>query len=78
LIGLALKQVTDMPAADVCRKADFSQGTYFNWKKNHDGLLPTNMCRLKQLEDENSQLKRIVADLLLDKEMLQEAIRRKL
>jgi putative transposase len=64
--------------ADVCRKADFSQGTYFNWKKNHEGLLPTNVRRLKQLEDDNSQLKRIVADLLLDKEILQDAICRKL
>jgi putative transposase len=47
-------------------------------KKKYDGLLPTEMRRLKQLEDENSKLKRIVADLSLDKEMLQDAIRRKL
>ena len=49
-----------------------------NWKKKYDGLLPTEMRRLKQLEDENAKLKRIVADLSLDKEMLQDAIRRKL
>ena len=72
-----LKQGTDgMPVADVCRKAGISQATYFNWKKKYDGLLPTEMRRLKQLEDENSKLKRIVADLSLDKEMLQDAIRR--
>jgi len=71
-----LKQGTDaMPVADICRKAGISQATYFNWKKKYDGLLPTEMRRLKQLEDE---LKRIVADLSLDKEMLQDAIRRKL
>jgi len=64
--------------ADVCRKAGISQATYFNWKKKYDGLLPTEMRRLKQLEDENGRLKRIVADLSLDKEMLQDAIRRKL
>jgi putative transposase len=52
--------------------------TYFNWKKKYDGLLPTETRRLKQLEDENSKLKRIVADLPLDKEMLQDALRRKL
>src|SRR3954469_25459718 len=72
-----LKQGADgMPVADVCRKAGISQATYFNWKKKYDGLLPTEMRRLKQLEDENSKLKRIVADLSLDKEMLQDAIRR--
>jgi putative transposase len=52
--------------------------TYFNWKKKYDGLSPTEMRRLKQLEDENNKLKRIVADLLLDKEMLQDVIRQKL
>jgi putative transposase len=74
-----LKQGADgMPVADVCRKAGISPATYFNWKKKYDGLLPTEMRRLKQLEDENAKLKRIVADLSLDKEMLQDAIRRKL
>jgi putative transposase len=68
-----LKQGTDgMPVADVWRKAGISQATYFNWKKKYDELLPTEMRRLKQLEDENAKLKRIVADLSLDKELLQE------
>lgn len=74
-----LKQGADgMPVADVCRKAGISPATYFNWKKKYDGLLPTEMRRLKLLEDENAKLKRIVADLSLDKEMLQDAIRRKI
>ena len=74
-----LKQGAEgMPVADICRKAGISQATYFNWKKKYDGLLPTEMKRLKQLEDENGRLKRIVADLSLDKEMLQDVIRRKL
>ena len=59
---------------EMCRKAGISQATYFNWKKKYDGLLPTEMRRLKQLEDENGKLKRIVADLSLDKEMLQDVI----
>ena len=50
----------------------------FNWKKRYDGLLPTEMRRLKQLEDENNKLRKVVADLSLDKEMLQDALRRKL
>jgi len=63
---------------EICRRAGISEATYFNWKKKYDGLLPTEMRRLKQLEDENAKLKRIVADLTLDKEMLQEVVRRKL
>ena len=74
-----LKQGSDgMPVADLCRKAGISQATYFNWKKKYDGLLPTEMRRLKQLEDENNKLRKVVADLSLDKEMLQDALRRKL
>lgn len=74
-----LKQGADgVPVADICRKAGISEATYFNWKKKYDGLLPTEMRRLKQLEDENSKLRKLVADLSLDKEMLQDALRRKL
>jgi putative transposase len=64
--------------AEICRKAGISQATYFNWKKKYDGLLPSEMKRLKQLEDENARLKKIVADLTLDREMLQDVIKRKL
>ena len=74
-----LKQGADgTPVADICRKAGISQATYFNWKKKYDGLLPSEMRRLKQLEDENSKLRKVVAGLSLDKEMLQDALRRKL
>lgn len=74
-----LKQGADgVSVAEICRKAGISQATYFNWKRKYDGLLPTEMRRLRQLEEENSQLKRIVADLTLDKEMLQDVIRRKM
>ena len=74
-----LKQGADgIPVADICRKAGISQATYFNWKKKYDGLLPDEMRRLKQLEDENAKLKKLVADLSLDREMLQDIVRRKL
>ena len=74
-----LKQGADgTPVADICRKAGISQATYFNWKKKYDGLLPSEMRRLKQLEDENAKLRKVVADLSLDKEMLHDALRRKL
>ena len=74
-----LKQGDDgVPVAEICRKAGISQATYFNWRKKFAGLLPTEMKRLKQLEDENARLRKLVADLSLDKEMLQDVVRRKL
>ncbi len=66
------------PVAEICRKAGISQATYFNWKMKYAGLLPSEMRRLRELEDENSRLKKIVADLTLDRELLQDVIKRKL
>ena len=77
--AFVLRQGNDgVPVADICRKAGISQATYFNWKKKYEGLQPPEMRRLKQLGDENTKLKKIVADLPLDREMLQDVIRRKL
>ncbi len=74
-----LKQGADgMPVADLCRKAGISPATYFSWKKKYDSMLPTDMRRMKLLEDENAKLRKLVADLSLDKEMLQDVRRRKL
>jgi putative transposase len=74
-----LKQGAEgIPVAEICRKAGISQATYFNWKKKFDGMTPPEMRRLKQLEDENGKLRKLVADLSLDREMLQDVIRRKL
>ena len=66
------------PVAEVCRKAGISQATYFNWKKKYAGMMPSEMKRMRELEQENARLKKIVADLALDKEMLQDVIKRKL
>lgn len=57
-----------VPVAEICRQAGISQATYFNWKKKYAGMLPPEMKKLKQLEDENARLKKIVADLTLDAE----------
>jgi len=77
--AFVLKKVEDgRTVAEVCREAGISSATYFNWKKKYGGLLPSEMRRLRELEDENSRLKRIVADLTLDREMLQDVIKRKL
>ena len=66
------------PVAEICRQAGISQATYFNWKRTYAGMMPSEMRRLRELEDENSRLKKIVADLSLDKEMLQDIVKRKL
>jgi putative transposase len=61
--------------AEFCRRTGISQATYFNWKNKYEGLLPAKMRRLKQLEDENAKLRKFVADLALEREMLQDVIR---
>ncbi|SDT97408.1 putative transposase [Stappia sp. ES.058] len=74
-----IKQGEDgTPVAEVCRQAGISQATYFNWKKKYAGMMPFEMRRMRELEQENARLKKIVADLSLDKEMLQDVIKRKL
>jgi putative transposase len=72
------KGVDGVPVAEICRRAGVGQATYYNWKKKYDGLLPTEIKRLKFLEYENTKLRKIVADLSMDMEMLQDVIRRKL
>ena len=78
-IAFIVRQAEEGTRVDeVCRKAGISQQTFYRWKKKYGGLMPSEMKRLKQLEEENGRLKRIVADLSPDKEMLQDVIRRKL
>ena len=55
-----------------------SEATFYAWRKKYAGLMPSEMKRLRQLEEENGKLKRIVADLSLDKAMLQDVLSRKL
>lgn len=78
-IAFMLKQADDgTPVGEVCRKAGISEATYYNWRKKYAGLMPSEMKRLRQLEEENAKLKRLVADLSLDKAMLQDVVSRKL
>ena len=67
-----------MAVGEVCRKSGISEATFYAWRKKYAGLMPSEMKRLRQLEEENGKLKRIVADLSLDKAMLQDVISRKL
>lgn len=78
-IAFALQQAESGTAiAEICRKLGISEQTFYRWKKRYGGLMPSEVRKMRQLEDENGRLKRIVADLSLDKEMLQEVIRKKL
>ena len=78
-IAFVLRQAEEgTPVTEVCRKAGISEASFYAWRKKYGGLMPSEMKRLKQLEEENQRLKKLVADLSLDKEMLQDVIRRKL
>jgi putative transposase len=76
-IAFFLKQADDGTSVEeIFRKAGISQQTYYRWRKTYAGLMPSEVRRMKQLEEENARLKRMVADLALDKDMLQDVIRR--
>ncbi|ACD95154.1 transposase IS3/IS911 family protein [Trichlorobacter lovleyi SZ] len=77
-ILFALRQAeTGISVAEVCRKMGISDATYYTWKKKYGGLGLSELRRLKQLEEENRQLKKLVADLSLDKQMLQDVLSKK-
>ena len=78
-IAYALRQAEGgTPVLDVCRKLGVSEQTFYRWKKKYEGMGVAELRRLRQLEEENRRLKSLVADLTLDKHMLQEVIRKKL
>ena len=78
-IAFALKQAeTGVTIGEVCRKMGIAESTFFNWKKKYSGLGVSELRRLKQLEEENRKLKALVADLSLDKAMLQDVVAKKL
>ena len=78
-IVFAIKQSeTGVSISEICRKMGISEATFYNWKKKFDDLGVTELRRLRQLEEENAKLKQIVADLSLDKQMLQDVLKKKL
>lgn len=77
-IGFALKQAEyGTPVGEVCRKLGITEQTFYRWKKKYAEMGPQEIRRLKQLEEENAKLKKLVAELSLDKIMLQEAVAKK-
>ena len=78
-IAFVLRQGEEGTAiGEVCRKAGISEATFYNWRKKYGGLMSSEMRRLKQLEEENGKLKKLVADLSLDRVMLQDVLAKKL
>ena len=78
-IAYALRQAeTGTPPAEICRKLGVSEQTFYRWKKKYAGLGVSELRELKQLREENRRLKRMVADLSLDKQMLREVVEKKL
>jgi putative transposase len=78
-IAFALRQAeTGTRAGEICRKMGISEATFYNWKKKYGGLGVSELRHLKQLEEENRKLKQLVADLSLDKKMLQDVLSKKL
>ena len=78
-IAFVLRQAEEGTAiGEVCRKAGISEATFYNWRKKYAGLMPSEVKRLKQLEEENGKLKKLVADLSLDRAMLQDVLSKKL
>lgn len=77
-IVAALKQVElGMAPADLCRKLGISEQTFYRWKKQYGSLEPDQARELKQLQEENARLKKLVADLSLDKAILEDITRKK-
>ncbi len=77
-IAFALRQAESGTAVEeICRKMGVSEATFYRWKKQFAGMGVVELRRLKQLEDKNSKLKKLVADLTLDRAMLQDVLRRK-
>ncbi len=73
----ALRQVeAGTPAVEMCRKLGVTEQTFYRWKRKFAGMGVVELRRMRQVEDENRKLKQLVADLTLDKHMLQEAVRK--
>ena len=76
IVGILKEQEAGVSTAEVCRRHGISDQTFYSWKKKYGGLDVSDAKRLRQLEEENSRLKRLVADQALDNVMLRELLRK--
>jgi len=77
IIGILNEAASGRKVDDVCRSHGICQDTFYRWRRKYGGLQVADAQRLKQLEEENRRLKKLVADLTLDKEALKDALARK-
>ena len=76
IVGILKEQEAGAATAELCRRHGISEQTFYTWKKKYGGLDVSDARRLKQLEEENGRLKRLVADQALDNVMLRELLRK--
>lgn len=77
-IAFALKQAEGGTlVSEITRRLGVTEATFYRWKQKYGGLLPSEVKKMRQLEEENARLKRLVADLTLDKQMLQDVVSKK-
>jgi putative transposase len=77
-ITFALRQAeAGTPVIEICRKMGVTEQSFYRWKRKYAGIGVAELRRLKELEKENTKLKQLVADLTLDKHLLQEVLRKK-
>lgn len=77
IVGFLREADAGVPVKDLCRKHGFSLGSYYLWRSKYGGMSVSDAKRLKELELENTRLKRLLADSLLENEVTREALRRK-
>jgi putative transposase len=77
-VAFAMRQAeTGTPVPEICRKMGIAEQTFYRWKKKYTGMGVAEVRKLRILEEENRKLKQLVADLSLDKQMLQDVLRKK-
>ena len=77
ILGILQEAESGMPVKELCRKHGFSDASFYNWRSKYGGMELSDMKRLKALEQENSRLKKLLAETMLDKEALEAALRKK-
>lgn len=77
IVNILQEHEMGLKAADICRKYNISEQTFYNWKKKYSGMDSNQLSKLKALESENQRLKKMYADLSLENEMIREVLRKK-
>jgi putative transposase len=76
IVAILKESAAGAPTKDLCRRHGICEGTFYRWKAKYGGLELSDAKRLRQLEQENTRLKRLLAEAMLDKQILQESLRR--